>query len=156
MTKSGQLWRDDLNDQICWRFSNYKFTVKNTHSKLERDLEYLKTYYTHLLDVDGHSKSGKPLVSPVNGLSTNAEAPSVRSGEYLDWKFPLDAEEIKTMKEWVERMIIELDQLIPSLDEVTAMAFNPFFPITNWTRVIIISTSIALISLMNQITEWSI
>ena len=139
MTKSGQIWRDDLNDQICWRFSNYKYIVKNTLSKFERDLAYLKPYFSHLLSVDDHPNSDKPLASINNpsGEPQKTKLPSMRPAEDLDWKFPFDDEEIKTMAESIAYMNKELDQLIPSLDEVTSMVFNPFFPIANWTRAII-------------------
>jgi hypothetical protein len=122
MAKDGHLWRDDLNDQICWRFSNYKYTARNTLSKFERDLAYLKPYYMHLLP-DGDPKKAK--------------APPGRSIEDLYWRFPFDDEKIKTMAEWLERMNKELDQLISSLDEVTSMALNPFFPISNWASAIV-------------------
>jgi hypothetical protein len=115
-----------LNDQICWRFSNYKYIVKNTLSKFERDLAYLKPYFSHLLSVNDHSNSEKTLAY-IGNPSQKTSLPSIRPAEDLDWKFPFDEQEIKTMAEWIEYMNKELNQLIPSLDEVTSMAFNPFF-----------------------------
>ena len=46
MLKSSRSWQDELHDQICWRFSKYKFVVNDTVLKLGRDLEYLEQFET--------------------------------------------------------------------------------------------------------------
>jgi len=46
MLKSSRSWQDELHDQICWRFSKYKFVVNETLLKLERDSEFLEQMET--------------------------------------------------------------------------------------------------------------
>jgi len=142
MAKSGQGWRDDLNDQICWRFSNYTYVVKHTISKFERDLLYLKPYYEKSLRseaalADNHLSTNQAPINaalstdqrahtfPLSGLE-KMSATEVAFPPLVDnsWSFPFGAGDIESMCKWIEKINKELTSMNTSLQEVTAMAFS--------------------------------
>jgi hypothetical protein len=143
MAKSGQGWRDDLNDQICWRFSNYTYVVKHTISKFERDLLYLKPYYEKSLRSEGAlahnhlSTNQAPMNAaalgpdqrahtfPLSGVEKmSATEVAVRPLVDKSWSFPFGAGDVESMCKWIERINKELRSMNTSLEEVTAMAFS--------------------------------
>lgn len=156
MAKSGQGWREELNDQICWRFSNYTYVVKHTLSKFERDLLYLRPYYEFPLPCEPRTaahdnppsnrshENGTPFPDkrahtfPLSGVE-NTRAAEVRFPALVDksWSFPFTAADIKSMCHWIENLNKELKSMIVSLEEVTAMAFLSFFILLTIRAIII-------------------
>lgn len=145
MAKSGQGWRDDLNDQICWRFSNYTYVVKHTLSKFERDLFFLKPYYEQPLRSEGalahnHLSTNQ---APINAALANDQrahtfplsgveklsATELAFPRLVDksWSFPFSAGDIESMCKWIEKINKELRSMNTSLEEVTAMAISLLF-----------------------------
>lgn len=102
MLKSSRAWQDELHDQICWRFSKYKFVVNDTHTKFERDLRYLQEYRKYINQENR------------NGMKST-----------VDWRLPLDKEALQKIVDRIENIIKDLDSLKISLDQVTAMVSSP-------------------------------
>jgi hypothetical protein len=95
MLKSSRTWQDELHDQICWRFSKYKFVVNETCVKFDRDLKYLQGYLEHTT-----FKSTSPTV---------------------DWQLPVDQEGLERIIDRILNIVDDLKSLKISLDQVTIM-----------------------------------
>jgi hypothetical protein len=142
MAKSGQGWRDDLNDQICWRFSNYTYVVKYTISRFERDLLYLKPYYeksprSEAAMAHNHLSTNQPPIDAALGPDQRAHTFPLSGVEKMSatevvfsplvdksWSFPFGAGGVESMCRWIEKINKDLRSMNISLEEVTAMAFS--------------------------------
>lgn len=98
MLKSSRAWQDELHDQICWRFSKYRFVVNDTHGKFDRDLRYFQEYLKYISPENSQGK--KPIV---------------------DWQLPFDQQGLETILDRIGSIIKDLDSLKISLDQVTTM-----------------------------------
>jgi|SRR5947207_5913162 len=126
MLKSNRLWQDDLDDQICWRFSKYKFVVNDTNDKFDRDLKYLEGYE----------------VKPTTGVTDDS------------WWLPLDETDVKEVEDRIKKIKEDFKSLKVSLDEVTAMVILSVESLI--VRVTAICQSKKLKLHIKPITEWNI
>lgn len=104
MLKSSRAWQDELHDQICWRFSKYRFVVNDTHTKFERDLRYLQEYQKYINQENR------------NGMNST-----------VDWRLPLDKEGLQKILDRIENIIKDIDSLKISLEQVTTMVWSPLY-----------------------------
>ena len=95
MLKSSRAWQDELHDQICWRFSKYKFVVNETCVKFDRDLKYLQGYLKYIT-----SKGANPTA---------------------DWQLPVDQEGLERIIDRILDITNDLKSVKISLDQVTTM-----------------------------------
>ena len=101
MLKSSRTWQDELHDQICWRFSKYKFVVNETRVKFDRDLKYLQEYLEH--------------------MTFKGTVPTA------DWQLPMGQEGLERIINRILNIINDFKSLEISLDQVTTMVSTLFY-----------------------------